>query len=326
VNCLRAILEYAVVADDPRLKDFVRDGYEWTRHVGFARIGYVGDNQGCGCARLIGLAVKLSDAGLGDYWEDVDQYIRNLGTEQQFTPDDLPFMCKLAERQTIPAENQEGFSYDNVPERIVGAFAGRTTKTVHWLCCGTHGNMGLYYAWDGTLRYQDGVARVNLLLNRASPWVQVDSYLPYEGKVVLKNRAAHTVLVRIPAWADLTKVSYRLNGKPVTPEIEGRYARVESLEPGDEVSLEFPMKDWTAEYNVPFLGGANNDWAVPGDKLLTDMPPRARHRCRFLGNTLVEIDPPLMPGEPVFKHSDYLSGKAPLKDTTYFVTPTVLKW
>ena len=29
--------------------------------------------------------------------------------------------------------------------------------------------------------------RYNLLLNRASPWMDIDSYIPYEGKVVLKN-------------------------------------------------------------------------------------------------------------------------------------------
>src|SRR5207253_2342818 len=35
--------------------------------------------------RLIGLAVKMCYAGLGDYWEDVDQYVRNHAVEYQFT-------------------------------------------------------------------------------------------------------------------------------------------------------------------------------------------------------------------------------------------------
>ena len=54
----------------------------------------VGDGQGCGCGRLIGLAVKLSDNGVGDYWEDVDSYIRNHGVEMQFTPEDVPFLTR----------------------------------------------------------------------------------------------------------------------------------------------------------------------------------------------------------------------------------------
>ena len=91
INTLRAILEYAVAANDARLKAFVRDGYEWTRQLLVARLGYF-DQQGCGTARMIGLAAKLSDAGVGDYWEDVDQYIRNHGVEQQITDEDITFL------------------------------------------------------------------------------------------------------------------------------------------------------------------------------------------------------------------------------------------
>ena len=96
INTLRAIFEYAIATNDERLKEFVRDGYEWARQKGCARIGYF-DGQGCGCGRIIGLAVKLSYHGVGDYWEDVDQYIRNHGTEMQFTPEDKEFLNWLSE-------------------------------------------------------------------------------------------------------------------------------------------------------------------------------------------------------------------------------------
>ena len=90
VNTLRAILEYAIATNDPRLKMFVRDGYEWARQSGLSRIGFFADSQGCACGRLLGLAVKMTYAGVGDYWEDVDQYIRNHGTEMQYMPEDIP--------------------------------------------------------------------------------------------------------------------------------------------------------------------------------------------------------------------------------------------
>lgn len=326
VNTLRAILEYAIAADDPRLKQFVREGYEWTRHYGLARIGYVGDNQGCGCGRLIGLAVKLSDAGIGDYWEDVDQYIRNLGTEQQFTPEDLPFMRKVAAAQRDPKDAQIGSTHAGMPDRIVGGFGGRATKAIHWLCCDTHGNMGLFYAWDGIIRFHDGTARVNLLLNRASPWMQIDSYLPYEGKVVLKNRQAKRALVRVPLWVDKDAVKCQVNQDCVPLEWFGQYLEVKDLAPKDEITITFPMKEWTADYTIPLLGGQNDDWSVPGATPLSKMSGRQVCHCRFLGNTLVEIDPPLFPGSPTFHHPEYLSGKAPMKTTEYFVSPIVLKW
>ena len=41
---------------------------------------------------------------------------------------------------------------------------------------------------------------MNLLLNRASPWVDIDSSLPYEGLVRIRNKVADTVAVRVPGW------------------------------------------------------------------------------------------------------------------------------
>jgi hypothetical protein len=48
----------------------------------FTRL-YVGD--------MVGLGIRLSDAGLGDYWDDVDAVVRNQLVEQQLTdPAALP--------------------------------------------------------------------------------------------------------------------------------------------------------------------------------------------------------------------------------------------
>ena len=62
INTLRAILDYAVAVNDPRLMLFAREGYEWARQKNLGRIGYF-DGQGCGTGRIIGLAVKLSYCG-----------------------------------------------------------------------------------------------------------------------------------------------------------------------------------------------------------------------------------------------------------------------
>ena len=97
INTLRAILDYAVAVNDSRLMLFVREGYEWGRQKNLGRIGYF-DYQGCGTGRLIGLAVKLSYYGIGDYWEDVDQYIRNYGTEMQIVPEDMDTCASWPER------------------------------------------------------------------------------------------------------------------------------------------------------------------------------------------------------------------------------------
>ena len=99
---LRALLWFAMATGDWRLKEFVRSSYEHSRNYGLARIGWnpgwTGPHplhrnertcESCGIAGQVGLAVRLSQAGLGDYWDDVDGYVRNHLVEQQFADPEL---------------------------------------------------------------------------------------------------------------------------------------------------------------------------------------------------------------------------------------------
>jgi hypothetical protein len=297
LNTLRAILDYAVVTGDTRLMAFVRDGYEWARQINLARIGYF-DSQGCGCGRIIGLAVKLSYAGVGDYWEDVDQYIRNHGIEMQIVPEDMKYIRSLSggdlDESAVRPDTREA----------VGGYAGRPSKNCTWLCCSPHGNMGIFYAWDGILRYNDGVARVNLLLNRASPWMDIDSYLPYEGKVVIKNKKANEAFVRIPLWVDKNAVRCKVGDREAAKVWFDQYLRFQELKPGDILTIEFPVVETTEEWTL-------------GNQI---------HTCLFKGNTLVEITPPL--GSTLYQNrpEKYKTTKAPMKKVTRYVTPQTLRW
>lgn len=309
INTLRAILEYAVAANDSRLKQFVRDGYEWARQAQLARIGIVGDWQGCGIGRLIGLAVKLTDAGVGDYWEDVDLYVRNMGTEMQVIPEDVKYLREVCNGKPQPPDDISCVSGDDIAERSVGGYFGFRNTPGVWLCCSPHGNMGLFYAWDGTIRGDGRTARINLLLNRASPWMDVDSYLPYEGKVVLRNKTAGEVLVRIPLYVQTKTVRARVGRRTVTPKWFGRYLRVEDLKPRDVVTIQFLVNETT------------ESWKCPGP-----------YQLQLRANTVVEMDPSPgtmteVAGHVLYQHQpDYRSGKAPMKSVTRYVSPIDVKW
>jgi hypothetical protein len=311
INTLRAILEYAIATNDARLKAFVRDGYEWARQAGCARIGYF-DGQGCACGRMIGLAVKLSYQDVGDYWEDVDQYVRNHGTEMQVTPEDKEFLNGLSEGGP-PPENQPGINTDHVLDRAVGGYTLGPDKSKVGLCCSTHGNMGLFYAWDGTVRHQDGTAQINLLLNRASPWLDIHSHLPYEGKVVVRNKTAREVFVRIPLWVDRRAVRCTVGPKEASNVWFGNRLRFTELRPDDVLTIQFPMVQKKEEWTIPNVVSGQE----PGKQVYT---------CKFKGNTLVEISPPLLPGSPLYQRSYFLKTEAPLKKVTRFVSPLTLKW
>jgi hypothetical protein len=323
MNTLRAILCYAIATNDSRLKGFVRDGYEWARQAGFARIGLFGDGQGCASGRVLSLAIKLTYAGIGDYWEDVDQYIRNHGVEMQITPEDVSHLQSIGGGKPSPPA-YAGQTSDNVIERSIGGFSNHVPplKVSTSGCCTPWGQMGLFYAWDAILRYSDDTAQVNLLLNRATPWMDVDSHLPYEGKVVLRNKTARQALARIPLSTDQTTVECRVGERSVRPVWLGRYLRFDGLKPGDRVTIEFPVEERTEHWTAPPQG------SFPGYTLLTVMPEGTRYTCKFRGNTLVQITPPLAPGSWLYqgRPEQFRSSKAPVKEVTRFETPFVLTW
>src|SRR6185295_14186081 len=113
------------------------------------------------------------------------------------------------------------------------------------ICCCGNATHALFYAWDAIVQCHHGNAQINLLLNRASPWLDVDSYLPYEGKVIIHNKSARRLLVRIPGFVDPKKVRSTINQRPGSPFLVGRYLVFQKVPEHSEVAIEFPLADTT---------------------------------------------------------------------------------
>ncbi|MBM3477324.1 MAG: hypothetical protein FJX75_28990, partial [Armatimonadetes bacterium] len=132
---LRGILEYARGVQDARLLEFVRQAYEFTRSMGIPRLGWVNcwparhvAVEACALGDLVALGIRLSDAGMGDYWDDVDAVVRNHLVEQQLTRADL--LERISEASPVRSESpvlprQE--STEDVIARSLGNFAGAAT-------------------------------------------------------------------------------------------------------------------------------------------------------------------------------------------------------
>ena len=91
---------------------------------------------------------------------------------------------------------------------------------------------------------------VNLLLNRASPSVHVDSFLPFEGVVRITNKSADSLAVRIPGWVDMGKVQCSIGDGDVVPRGLGRYLLFDGLLKGQVVELRFDVPDSTGSYTL----------------------------------------------------------------------------
>jgi hypothetical protein len=321
---LLGLLDMAKATGSDWQKEFCREFYENIRRNGIVRLGWFpcwsapernGDRpanlaeltEPCALGDFIVDAVMMSDAGLGDYWDDVDYTVRNHLLEQQIV--DLDQMRRITDIEA-------GSERDAMLKRFRGGFMGCTLTRGYQKntagCCTVNGAQGYYYAWHGITRFKDGIATVNLFLNRASRHMDIDSYLPYEGKVVLHNKLAKTALVRIPSWLDRETVSYRIQRKgnfgfgkkeiEVQPPRFGNRVILEDLKPGDKITLEFPVPEWTDRYTM-------------NKKVYT---------VKFRGSTVMEIGPREDDNpdiEYILYQRDHLKGdKAPMHEVTRFVS------
>lgn len=328
LSLLRGLLEYARVTRDRRILDFVRESYEFCRHYGLPQIGWFssragGLSEGCTIADMAALAIRLSDVGVGDYWEDVEMITRNHLVEQQLVdirrlqkasadgperPPDrtVPMGVFTCDPATLPGQ----LTAEKVFERAQGVYGGLSMPdgvphTWTMQCCTGNGTQGLYYTWESIVRYHKRQAQINLLLNRASPWLDVDSYLPHEGRVVVHNKTAHRLAVRMPRWVPRDEVTVTVNGKSVETDQVGNFISCNGLSPDDEVVVEFPVPENETIYYL-------------GDEI---------YHCRFRGNDLLEISPHVgVPGYPMYINRTVSIGETPVLTVSRYVTNRILSW
>ena len=84
---------------------------------------------------------------------------------------------------------------------------------------------------------------VNLLLNRALPWLDVDSHLPYKGQVDLRLKQDVDLNTRFPEWVDKAKVKATIKDSGHPLRWEGPIARLGKVRGGSVVTLSFPISE-----------------------------------------------------------------------------------
>lgn len=272
---LLGVLDHALSVKDDELTDFVNKSFLWARSKGHTLLGYFPENidnvdeletsETCEVAGMIGLALKLSAAGIGDYWDDADRWIRNQFAENQLLQSD--WIYHMFEGGVVPSRARSpltqidpmSMSADRAPERSVGGFAGWPSVNDWYIghgtgimqCCTGNGSRGLYYVWEHMLGFEEGILSVNLLMNRASKWADVHSHVPYTGRVDVNVKTdLKKIRLRIPEWVKPEEVEASVNGKPAKPAWEGRYAVLGQMKAQDIISLKFPISERKVELDV----------------------------------------------------------------------------
>ena len=312
---ISGLLEYALIAENEEMIEFCRKSYEYAKTAcGNDTIGFFPATpgpdatmenatiqnvcwhpaEGCTIADMVALSIKLSVAGVGDYWDDADRYLRNHFAEMQMLRTDWVNRVP-PELPTDVWVRPEFETADRTMERNIGACMSMATPNdfvghpyyyddrppvdhlflMH--CCTGNYLRAIWYAWDNILDYNDGKLRINLLLNRASAWADVASYIPYEGQVDVTMKERCSVSIRIPEWVQPAETTCLVGGQPRQLGWDGRYAQIGDVNAGDAISLIFPI----SERDV---------------KVKSQYEPAARlagttYTMTIKGNTVVRMDP-----------------------------------
>ena len=317
---LQSLLEFAHVTGNPEYLELVQKGYQYGRDHGDALLGYfpewVGSEQLehselCEVADMIALALKMTRQGLGDFWDDVDRWVRNMFAEGQLTPAGADRLKRLSAGRPASVFDPAYETIDRVVERNVGAFAG-WPKANDWYtgegraimhCCTGNAARALYYVWEQIVTHDSGKLRVNLLLNRASAWADVDSHIPYVGQVDVRVKQPLDLSIRIPEWVRSGDVRVRVSGGDRDVSWDGRYAGVGAVKPGDLVKMTFPIEERT-----------DTVWIE-----------KERYTLVRKGNDVVAIDPP---GRycPLYQREHYRAGTTRWRKAERFVSEEAIHW
>jgi hypothetical protein len=312
-HSLLANLSWALTFDDKEMAQWVKRGFDY--HLSFvdpSQTGILLGHEACLVSDTIGIGIMLTQAGMGDYWEDVDRLIRNTYLDMQVTETDVAW---LKEQPFKYQDNLEpgDYQYEDGAERCVGVWRHHLDKDFYHDisgCCNGNCSRLLYYVWKNIITHDDGKLRVNLLMNRASHWADVDSWLPYEGKVAIDMKTSQdALLIRIPEWVDSDTVKCKIDGENRNVAWSGNYLDIGKVDSGDKICVEFPIKHRAVDAIVKTLKAQDGEDEVWEEK---------ECKITFKGNTIVDLEPVLV--YPLHQHEKYRAEKVPMKKMIRFVS------
>ncbi|HID95791.1 MAG TPA: hypothetical protein EYP53_07020 [Candidatus Latescibacteria bacterium] len=288
---LIGLLHYAIATGDEELIGLGQRAYDWIKKHSSTSFGWTCEHypyktlhddhqEVCCMTDILNLAILLAEAGYERYWNDVERICRNHLLESQITSIETfePFRVGLKHLiQRIERVEDGWCSYSNILERTVGCTTGGGWANEMYTpvvmgpsgCCSPHMNKGFYLAWSHIITRKPGQLQVNLSLNFNSPWLEICSFRPYQGKIEVILKEDAVLSVRVPDWVDKWKVKVSANGTQVPFGWMGDYVQLGGVRNGQKVTVEYPLRqEWIRED----VGTASFDFKWRGDTVVEVKP------------------------------------------------------
>jgi hypothetical protein len=300
------VLRYALVAGDTELAEWARRVYEYARSqsgsFGWVPDGlacdlqtnvFAGTCETCGLVDMLELALVLTDAGLGDYRDDIERYSRNQFLENQFRDPDQ-----------VVAPERRAHSQTPVEAILRGSFA--STSRPNELLAGPHPNIegccvgaaarGCFLVWAHIVSERPEGLFFNLAFSRDGAWGRFISYEPYRGELVLEPAQQLSCFIRVPAWADRDGLQVTLDGVAQPIAWQG-------VEPGQRWAITYPQRRRETSETI------------------ADIP----FSLRWKGGTVTSVSPS---GKryPIFQREHFEESEPPMEQRPHTWQPVTVRW
>ncbi len=307
MHALWGVAHLGLIDNNQRYLDFVERSWQFMLSrgtgTGWFPAGPDCCNETCCISDMMSIAAILGRSGKTEYFDYVERYMRNYISNLQFivTPQFETYYRSLHQHKA-PHEIEAGLlqirkfqggiiggsglnDYENV---LLGGISGFEM----FGCCAPEGMRAIHTTWNSIIDRlppsqlgPEGVY-VNLGLSRQSPWGEVVSFFPQQGRLTVVPTVEDTFYLRPPHWVPRSQVSAFVGNERIPGVWSGDYIRFDA-KPGQELTITYPLISFSHE-----VAGL---WPVSA--------PDLRIRFEWLGNMVVSSDPsatktPLFSGKP----------------------------
>jgi hypothetical protein len=296
MHALWGVAHLGLVTGEPRYVEFVRRAWDYWLSQGTgtgwfpAAPGHPGDETCC-VSDMMSCAAAIAQAGHPEYFDYVERYLRNIISNRQFimTPAfEADYRRRNAGRSE--ADIRRGLDILKKFQGGVVSYSGLNQWENDLLgadywglagCCVPEGMRAIYTSWSSVIDRRESSklgpagVYVNMGLSRDSKWGRVVSFFPESGRLTVRAAVADAFFLRPPHWAPRESVRAFVGGKSVPVKWSGSYVQFDNVTPGDELTISFPLIQFTHE--------VSGIWKAK---------PNLKVTYRWLGNMVTSVEPP----------------------------------
>ncbi len=265
MHSLWGISHLGILEKDSRYMEFCRRAWDWmlSRGTGTGWFPAMPDNcnETCCVSDMISNACLIGRDGHPQYFDYAERYLRNYIANLQFvlTPEFEVYYRRLNAAAGAEAVEKGLAELSKFQGGIIGGsglndveneLLGRVSGFEMFGCCAPEGMRAIHTAWASTIEHREkspwGPAGVyvNLGLSRESPWGEVVSFFPVEGRLTVKASTKDAFHLRPPHWAPRAQVAAYIGTKAVPVTWTGDYVHFDAA-PGDELTITYPIIGFT---------------------------------------------------------------------------------